>query len=103
MLYRGKNSTFVWNLIFANNSPGSEDGKPKHDVADWLVLLLVGPTTGWSTGWEPTELCFPLRHYCLSVSDHYQTIPDPPYYTLLPPPSLFHDLTRCSVSISLGY
>ena len=51
MLYQGKNSTFVWNLIFVNNSPGSEDGKPKHDVADWLVLLLVGPTSGWSTGW----------------------------------------------------
>ena len=29
-------------LIVVNNSPGSEDGKPKHDVADWLILLLVG-------------------------------------------------------------
>ena len=84
MLYQGKNSTLTLKPNFVNNSPGSEDGKPKHDVADWLILLLVGPTTGWSTGWQPTELCFPLRHYCLSewpLPNH----PIPPL--LYPPPS----------------
>ena len=72
MLYQGKNSTLTLKPNFVNNSPGSEDGKPKHDVADWLVLLLVG---------RPVDNQLSSVFHCAttaSVSDHYQTIPSPP-------------------------
>ena len=103
MLYRGKNSTFVWNLIFANNSPGSEDGKPKHDVANWLVLLQVGPTSLLLVG-RPVDNQLSSVFHCATTASQWVTITKPshpPFYTLLPPLILFHDLTRCSVSISL--